>query len=212
MLLGGSALGQGTQVHSQRSGHCSAANPVVNRLQTRNCGCKSSGACICGRVQSFSSACNSSPTQAAPTRQSHASHCKSASRAHKRVSPPLHSNAAAAAETEPEAAPVARDHADTASGPAAAFAPMTWPSRSHSCGQITVDDVGSTVTLCGWVDRNRDMGALQFFDMRDHTGLVQVSFIFVCVQGEAAYCGSSSLIICLVLRHRGCASSGRYGG
>lgn len=171
-------MGQGTQVHSQRSGHCSAANPVLKRLQNRNCVCQSSRACICGRGQSLSSACSGSSTSAAPTRQSHASHFKSASRAPKQACPPLYSSTAAAAETEPEAAPAAPDHIDGASSPSAAFAPMTWPSRSHSCGQVTVADVGSTVTLCGWVDRNRDMGALQFFDMRDHTGLVQVSFLF----------------------------------
>lgn len=51
---------------------------------------------------------------------------------------------------------------------------LTWPSRSHGCGAVTEADVGASVTVCGWVDRNRDMGGVQFFDVRDHTGLLQV--------------------------------------
>lgn len=51
---------------------------------------------------------------------------------------------------------------------------LTWPSRSHGCGAVTANDIGSRVTICGWVDRNRDLGGMQFFDVRDHTGLLQV--------------------------------------
>ncbi|KAG2453188.1 hypothetical protein HYH02_002512 [Chlamydomonas schloesseri] len=51
---------------------------------------------------------------------------------------------------------------------------LTWPSRSHGCGAVTTADISSKVTICGWVDRNRDMGGVQFFDVRDHTGLLQV--------------------------------------
>ncbi|EFJ50305.1 hypothetical protein VOLCADRAFT_58252 [Volvox carteri f. nagariensis] len=51
---------------------------------------------------------------------------------------------------------------------------LTWPSRSHGCGAVTVNDIGSRITVCGWVDRNRDMGGVQFFDVRDHSGLLQV--------------------------------------
>ncbi|KAG2485593.1 hypothetical protein HYH03_015657 [Edaphochlamys debaryana] len=53
-------------------------------------------------------------------------------------------------------------------------AQLTWPSRSHGCGAVTSADIGQRVTICGWVDRNRDMGGVQFFDVRDHTGLLQV--------------------------------------
>ncbi|KXZ54353.1 hypothetical protein GPECTOR_5g434 [Gonium pectorale] len=51
---------------------------------------------------------------------------------------------------------------------------LTWPSRSHGCGAVVLGDIGQRVTICGWVDRNRDMGGVQFFDVRDHTGLLQV--------------------------------------
>ncbi|KAL6761701.1 aspartyl-tRNA synthetase [Haematococcus lacustris] len=51
---------------------------------------------------------------------------------------------------------------------------LTWPARSHGAGSLSMADIGSEITLCGWVDRNRDMGGVQFFDIRDHTGLLQV--------------------------------------
>ena len=52
--------------------------------------------------------------------------------------------------------------------------PLVWPTRTHGAGLLRLPDAGTSVTLCGWVDRNRDMGGLQFFDLRDHTGLLQV--------------------------------------
>lgn len=51
---------------------------------------------------------------------------------------------------------------------------MSWPSRSHGAGDVTEADVGQEVTVCGWVDRNRNLGGLGFMDVRDHTGLLQV--------------------------------------
>ncbi len=53
-------------------------------------------------------------------------------------------------------------------------AQLTWPSRSHGCGAVTSAEIGANVIICGWVDRNRNMGGVQFFDVRDHTGLLQV--------------------------------------
>lgn len=55
-------------------------------------------------------------------------------------------------------------------------AQLSWPSRSHYCGKLREIDCSDSVpvVLCGWVDRNRDMGGLQFLDIRDHTGIVQV--------------------------------------
>jgi aspartyl-tRNA synthetase len=46
--------------------------------------------------------------------------------------------------------------------------------RSDYCGKITEKSDGQAVTLCGWVDRRRDLGGLIFLWLRDHTGIVQV--------------------------------------
>ncbi|WP_159567561.1 aspartate--tRNA ligase [Budvicia diplopodorum] len=48
--------------------------------------------------------------------------------------------------------------------------------RTHYCGQINTSHVGQDVTLCGWVNRRRDLGGLIFIDMRDREGIVQVFF------------------------------------
>ncbi|GMR15412.1 MAG: aspartate--tRNA ligase [Gammaproteobacteria bacterium] len=46
--------------------------------------------------------------------------------------------------------------------------------RSHLCGEISETLDGQSVTLCGWVDRRRDLGGLIFIGLRDHAGIVQV--------------------------------------
>jgi aspartyl-tRNA synthetase len=43
-------------------------------------------------------------------------------------------------------------------------------------GSITAEDAGGTLKLCGWVHRRRDLGGLFFVDMRDRSGILQVSF------------------------------------
>ena len=48
--------------------------------------------------------------------------------------------------------------------------------RTVNCGQLTLSDVGKTVTLNGWVHRNRDHGGVQFLNLRDRYGLTQVVF------------------------------------
>lgn len=48
--------------------------------------------------------------------------------------------------------------------------------KSHNCTALTDGDVGSTVSLCGWVNKKRDLGGLNFIDLRDKTGLIQLGF------------------------------------
>ncbi|MEM9780048.1 MAG: OB-fold nucleic acid binding domain-containing protein, partial [Pseudomonadota bacterium] len=46
--------------------------------------------------------------------------------------------------------------------------------RSHTCADLTKEDVGQTVRLSGWVHRVRDHGGLLFIDLRDHYGTTQI--------------------------------------
>lgn len=53
---------------------------------------------------------------------------------------------------------------------------MTGMKRSDYCGDLRISDVGREVTVCGWVQRQRDLGQLIFIDLRDRTGIVQLAF------------------------------------
>ena len=48
--------------------------------------------------------------------------------------------------------------------------------RSLYCGEVNESHIGQEVTLCGWVNKRRDLGAVIFLDLRDREGLVQVVY------------------------------------
>lgn len=53
---------------------------------------------------------------------------------------------------------------------------MTGLKRTDYCGDLRTSDIGREVTVCGWVQRQRDLGQLIFIDLRDRTGIVQLAF------------------------------------
>ena len=52
--------------------------------------------------------------------------------------------------------------------------------RTHRCGELSAGDIGKTVTIMGWVQKNRNKGGLVFTDVRDRSGIIQV----VCEEGK----------------------------
>lgn len=48
--------------------------------------------------------------------------------------------------------------------------------RSHHCGELRIHHVNQETTLCGWVQRSRNLGGMTFIDLRDRYGITQLAF------------------------------------
>ncbi len=48
--------------------------------------------------------------------------------------------------------------------------------RTNTCGELNIKNVGQEVTLCGWLQRSRDLGGMTFIDLRDRYGITQLAF------------------------------------
>ncbi|HBL84578.1 MAG: aspartate--tRNA ligase [Clostridiales bacterium GWF2_38_85] len=48
--------------------------------------------------------------------------------------------------------------------------------RTIYCGELRASDIGTEVSVCGWVQKQRDLGGIIFIDLRDRTGIVQLAF------------------------------------
>ena len=79
--------------------------------------------------------------------------------------------------------------------------------RTNYCNDFDINDVGKEVTVCGWVQKQRDLGQLIFIDLRDRTGIVQLAFdesVTLPEYFKMAFSARSEFVLCAtgVVRER----------
>jgi aspartyl-tRNA synthetase len=74
--------------------------------------------------------------------------------------------------------------------------PISGLLRTHHCGELTAKDIGKTVTVCGWVNKYRNLGSLHFIDLRDKFGVTQLGFVnFFGNIDELKKCSLESVVL-----------------
>ncbi|KAK6254088.1 hypothetical protein QUC31_015808 [Theobroma cacao] len=94
-------------------------------------------------------------------------------------SPPRNSRTLSSVSASSHPSPPSPSLSPETPKPIAPLAPskdsLQWVSRTAFCGDLSSEDVGSRVRLCGWVALHRVHGGLTFLNLRDHTGIVQIT-------------------------------------